>query len=201
MESQEVTVRPVDEVPWIDAETVFGTRGDPARCWCQFYKVTNSEWWKLGGAACAVRLHDQVRDAQNGSGAQTPGLLAYRGGEPVGWVAVEPRTSYPTAIRGKVASAASAQIPDDESVWAIVCFVVRVGHRRQGIAGVLIAAAVSHARNRGARVLEGYPVDVSEKEKVSAASLYHGTVTLFARAGFEVTARPIPGRALMTLTL
>ena len=200
MESREVTVLPIDEVPWSDAETVFGTRGVPARCWCQFYKVTNSEWWKLGGAACAARLHDQVRDARNGAAAHTPGLLAYRGGEPVGWVAVEPRTGYPTAIRGG-AAAASAEAPNDDSVWAIVCFVVRVGHRRQGVAGALIAAAVSHARSRGARVLEGYPVDVGEKEKVSAAGLYHGTVTLFAGAGFDVVARPIPGRALMALTL
>ncbi|HEX3678733.1 MAG TPA: hypothetical protein VHU90_03340 [Galbitalea sp.] len=60
---------------------------------------------------------------------------------------------------------------------------------------------MSHARSRGARVLEGYPPDVSEKEKVSAAGPYHGAVTLFTGAGFEVTARPIPGRALMALTL
>ena len=201
MTHEDVIVRPVDEVPWVDAETVFGTRGDPSTCWCQFYKVTNAEMSALGGAACATRLREQVRDARANTGAPTPGLIAYRGGEPVGWVAVEPRTSYPTALRGKVVVGGSGEEPDDGSVWAIVCFVVRVGHRRQGIAGALVAAAVSHARSRGARVIEGYPVDVQEREKVSSADLYHGTVTLFARAGFEASARPIPGRALMTLAL
>ncbi|HMH57552.1 MAG TPA: GNAT family N-acetyltransferase [Galbitalea sp.] len=201
MELHEMTVRPIDQVPWSDAEAVFGTRGDPAGCWCQFYKVTSSEFSELGGAACATLLRKQVRDAQLGTGAPTPGLVAYQDGKPVGWVAVEPRTSYPTALRGKVVVGGSAEAPDDDSVWAIVCFVVRVGHRRQGIAGALIAAAVSHARSRGGRIIEGYPVDVQEREKTSAAGLYHGTVTLFARAGFEVSARPIPGRALMTLAL
>jgi GNAT superfamily N-acetyltransferase len=77
----------------------------------------------------------------------------------------------------------------------------RKGRRRQGIAGALIAAAVSHARSRGARIIEGYPVDVQEKQKNSSADLYHGTDTLFAGAGFEESARPIPGRAVMTLAL
>jgi GNAT superfamily N-acetyltransferase len=199
MEPNEVTVRPIDEVPWSDAEVVFGTRGDPAGCWCQFYKLTNAEMSELGRAGCATRLRAQVRDAQ--AGASTPGLIAYRDGEPVGWVAVEPRTSYPTALRGRVVADGSTEEPDDDSVWAIVCFVVRVGHRRQGIAGALVAAAVSHARSRGARIIEGYPVDVQEREKNSSADLYHGTVTLFAGAGFEESARPIPGRAVMTLAL
>ena len=194
-------VRPIDEVPWADAETVFGTRGDPARCWCQFYKVTNSEWGQLGGTGCAAQLSAQVRAAQRHDGAPTPGLVAYLDDEPVGWVAVEPRTKYPTAMRGRVVTGGSTETPDDESVWAIVCFVVRVGYRRRGVAGTLISAAVEHARRLGARVLEGYPVDVLERGKVSAAALYHGTVTLFEGAGFGVTARPLPGRALMRLTL
>jgi ribosomal protein S18 acetylase RimI-like enzyme len=198
--TEEVTVRRVDEVPWSDAETVFGTKGDPAGCWCQFYKVGRAEFSALGGAGCASLLRDQVHDAAR-NGSPTPGLLAYLGNEPVGWVAVEPRTRYPSALRGKVVTGSSTEAPDDESVWAIVCFVVRVGFRRRGIAGALISAAVGHARDRGARVIEGYPVAVEEKQNVNAAELYHGTVSLFERAGFSVLARPVAGRALVTLRL
>lgn len=193
-------VRRIDEVPWKDAERVFGTRGDPARCWCQFYKLANAEWSKLGGDGCAPLLRAQVDDARE-RGEAIPGLVAYLGDEPVGWVAVEPRTHFPTALRGRVVTGGSAEAANDETVWAVVCFVVRVGYRRRGVARALAYAAVEHARASGARVLEGYPVDVNEREKVSSAELYHGTVSLFEDAGFRVTARPIPGRALVSLTM
>jgi GNAT superfamily N-acetyltransferase len=197
----DVIVRPVDEVSWTDAETVFGTRGDPSTCWCQFFKVTNAEWKQLDRPTCASRLFDQVQDARADRSKPTPGLIAYENNEPIGWVAVEPRTSYPTALRGKVITLGSSEAPDDSSVWAVVCFVVRVGFRRRGVAGSLLAAAVSHAREHGARVIEGYPVDVVDRQKMSSADLYHGTVTLFEGAGFTVAARPTPGRALVTLPL
>ena len=201
MTHKEVTVRRVDEVPWGDAETVFGTRGDPSTCWCQFYKVTNADWKHLDRPACAALLRGQVQDAREDPARPTPGLIAYDDDEPIGWVAVEPRTNYPTALRGKVITGGSSEDADDASVWAVVCFVVRVGFRRRGVAGALLAAAVIHARDRGARILEGYPVDLEEREKVNSADLYHGTLTLFEGAGFTVSARPIPGRALVTLRL
>jgi GNAT superfamily N-acetyltransferase len=198
MDKLDVTIRRVDEVPWSDAEMVFGTRGDPSTCWCQFFKITDSEWKTLGAAGRASCLQTQANAARDG-GAPTPGLIAYAEREPVGWVGVEPRTQYPRALRGTVVTDGSAQSADDDSVWAIVCFVVRVGFRRRGVAGALIAAAVQHARAQGARLIEGYPVDTSEREKVTSAELYHGTVTLFTTAGFSVDARPLPGRALVTL--
>jgi GNAT superfamily N-acetyltransferase len=201
MTYEAVVVQRVDEVPWADAEKVFGTRGDPSTCWCQFFKVTNADWKQLDGPTCAALLGGQVQDARENPGKPTPGLIAYQDGEPVGWVAVEPRTSYPTALRGKVITGGSSEAANDGSVWAVVCFVVRVGFRRRGIAGALLAAAVVHARKCGARVLEGYPVDVDEREKVSSADLYHGTLTIFEAEGFTVTARPVPGRALVTMRL
>ena len=200
MEHKDVVVRPVDEVPWDDARIVFGTRGDPSTCWCQFFKMTNAEWSEQRAAGRELCLHSQVTDAQE-RGEATPGLVAYLNDEPVGWVAVEPRTHYPTALRGRVVTSGSTEAPDDKSVWAITCFVVRVGFRRQGVAGALVAAATSHAREHGARVIEGYPVDTAAKEKVSSSELYHGSVTLFEGAGFSVTSRPVAGRALVTFTV
>jgi ribosomal protein S18 acetylase RimI-like enzyme len=200
MEHEDVIVRPIDEVPWDDARIVFGTRGDPSTCWCQFFKMTNAEWSAVRAAGRANCLQSQVTAARE-RGEATPGLVAYVGSEPVGWVAVEPRTHYPQALRGRVVTGGSAEAPDDESVWAITCFVVRVGFRRRGIAGALVAAATNHARGHGARVIEGYPVDTAAKEKVSSSELYHGSLTLFEGAGFTVMSRPVPGRALVTFTV
>jgi GNAT superfamily N-acetyltransferase len=194
MQDERVTIRAVNQISWSDTETVFGTRGDPASCWCQYFKITNAQWREGGRERCAADLRAQVNNDP-----VAPGLVAYLDNEPVGWVAVEPRPHYSQLFRGKVVSVGSGEPADDDSVWAITCFVVRTGYRRRGLARHLVAAAVDHAWASGARVIEGYPVDVAEKPKVSAAELYHGTVSLFRAAGFTLDARPIPGRALMSL--
>jgi GNAT superfamily N-acetyltransferase len=191
-----VTIESASSVPWDDVRTVFGTRGDPSGCWCQFMLLPAAEMRTKDAAACSALLRDRVE-----RGPISPGLIAYIDGEPVGWCAVEPRTSYPTAIRSRVVTRASVEPVDDPSVWAIVCFVVRVEFRRRGISTALVSAAVDWARDHGARVVEGYPVDTAKRQKASAADLYHGTVTLFESAGFDVAARPSVGRALMRLEL
>ncbi|MCU1505721.1 MAG: hypothetical protein QOG18_959 [Microbacteriaceae bacterium] len=191
-----VDIASASSVPWADVQAVFGTRGDPSRCWCQFFLLSNSEFRETDAAACSAMLRDRVeRDSVS------PGLIAYLDGEPVGWCAVEPRTNYPIVIRSRVVTGGSVESADDPSVWAIVCFVVRAEFRRRGVSTALVSAAVGWARDHGARVIEGYPVDTAERQKVGAADLYHGTVTLFESAGFDVAARPSLGRALMRLEL
>lgn len=188
----DLRIIPVAAAPWGDVAQVFGTRGDPAGCWCQYFKITNKEWNASGRDEFQSLLRRQT--SEDGPG---PGLLAYAGGEPVGWCAVEPRPRYPRILSSKIASFGRADLDDDESVWAITCVVVRVGHRRQGFSAALVTAAVAHARAGGARVIEGYPVDTSDGAKASAADLYHGTVSVFEAAGFEVVARPTARRAVV----
>jgi GNAT superfamily N-acetyltransferase len=83
-----------------------------------------------------------------------PGLLAYRGGAPVGWVQVGPRADVPgwNGARRLTAPTADASA-DDPRVWGISCFVTKASCRRQGIATALLAGAVGWARESGARVL------------------------------------------------
>jgi len=42
-ETPEVTIVPANEASWEDLQAVFGTRGDPARCWCQRFKLQPGE--------------------------------------------------------------------------------------------------------------------------------------------------------------
>jgi GNAT superfamily N-acetyltransferase len=188
-----IRVRPIGEVPWPDVETVFGTRGDPARCWCQYFKVPSQAWRDGAGEGFRRALQEQAA-ARPG-----PGLIASLDGEPVGWCAVEPRSAYPALQRSRLLR--SALLDGDDEVWAVTCFVVRVGSRRRGVATALLDAAVEHARGHGARVLEAYPVDAERKPGVSAAELYHGTLGLFLAAGFTLTARPSETRAVVRLDL
>ena len=194
MAGNDVTVRLVTEVPWTDVLAVFGSRGDPARCWCQYFKVSNAEWNTDPAEKRRSMLHDQVtRDA-----ATPTGVIAYVDGDPVGWSAVEPRPRYSRLATTRVVAAGSDEAPDDASVWAVTCFVVRVGLRRRGVSNALLAGAVDLARSHGARVIEGYPVDPTAT-KASSADLYHGALSVFERAGFEVVSRPFPGRAVVRL--
>jgi GNAT superfamily N-acetyltransferase len=89
----------------------------------------------------------------------------------------------------------------DPTVWSVTCFVVRVGHRRAGVARALLDGAVRLARDSGARVVEAYPVDVAAKRSTSSAELYHGPLSTFLAAGFHEVARPRPSRAVVRLEL
>ncbi|TFC56898.1 GNAT family N-acetyltransferase [Cryobacterium sp. TMT2-15-1] len=191
---REVRVEAVASVPWEDVSQVFGTRGDPARCWCQYFKLANRDFETSTANACAGMLREQVQASSPG-----PGVIAYLDGEPVGWCAVEPKMAYSRLQRAKVVTEGSRQEPDDASVWAVTCFVVRVGYRRRGVAAALLRGAVAQARGGGARVVEGYQVDVALRPKAPSAELYHGTMSLFAAAGFVEVARVRTDRVVMEL--
>ena len=104
---------------------------------------------RLGGA-------DELRPA----GAETTtGLVAYLDGEPVGWCAVEPRPAYEGLLRVyRVPWEGRQEDKTDASVWAVTCVFARAGYRKRGIGYALAKAAVKHAKERGARALEAYPM-------------------------------------------
>ena len=87
-----ISVVPANEASWDDLSAVFGTRGDPSRCQCQWFKIRHRDWRSVPVDERAARLR-----AQTGCGhpeaRATSGLVAYLDGEPVGWCAVEPRTA------------------------------------------------------------------------------------------------------------
>ena len=182
---------------WPDVERLFGDRGEPSRCWCRFFAFTGPDW----SASTPEQRKIQLRDKFDG-GAPAPGVLAFRGGNPVGWCAVEPRGCYPRILRSKVLSAAGPEVardPGGNRVWSVSCFVVAAGQRRTGVARALLAAAVGHAFAHGAEVVEGYPVDPAQRPKAGPADLYHGTLGLFLAAGFDVVSDAVPGRAVVRL--
>ncbi|MET4159601.1 GNAT superfamily N-acetyltransferase [Agromyces sp. PvR057] len=187
-------VVPAQQVPFADVEAVFGTKGDPATCWCQWFKVPRSAW-SMSDAELEQLLEQQIAEGEHG-----PGLIAYDGDTPVGWCAVEPRPALPGLPRKRIVATGSPdQDFDDASIWAVTCFVVPRAHRRRGVGGVLAEAAVAYAREHGARVVEAYGVDPAARAKVPAADLFPGTVSMFERAGFREVARPTPARAVMQI--
>jgi GNAT superfamily N-acetyltransferase len=179
---------------WDDVVAVFEGPGDPGRCWCQwFYRGAKADRVHAEGNRAALR--EQV------AGERPPGVLGYVDGVPLGWCAVAPRPTYTRLARSQVLEGTPSEVFDDPAVWSVTCFVVRREARRQGLSAALLDGAVDLAHRGGAAVVEGYPVDVAEKSRPSAASLYHGTLGTFQRAGFEVVATPSPGRTVVRLTV
>jgi ribosomal protein S18 acetylase RimI-like enzyme len=178
----------------VELDDVFGRRGAAAHCWCQFDRMTNTQLHTLADDELRERLATELRRA-----GPAPGVVATLDGQPVGWCSVAPRSRFP-----RLATSASTVTPqtagDDPDVWSVTCFVVRPGYRRRGVARALLDGAVAQARAGGAGWLEGYPVDTRGRQ-ASAADLYRGTLSLFTAAGFEVVARPRPGRAIVRLEL
>jgi GNAT superfamily N-acetyltransferase len=88
---------------------------------------------------------------------------------------------------------------DDDSVWAVPCFVTRAGYRRRGVSQALARAAVDFARERGARALEGYPMTVRPGENISWGELFVGSRSSFVAAGFTEVSHPTPRRVVMRI--
>ena len=150
------------------------------------FRLRGQDWRSASPAANRTRLRRQVQDADH-----APGVLAYIDEQPVGWCAVAPKACYPRVVASKVAGA------EQDGVWSVTCFVVRVGWRRRGVATALLEGAVELARSAGASVVEAYPVDPDARSTVSSAELYHGPLSVFLDAGFREVRRSSPARALV----
>lgn len=179
---------------WQAVEELFGTSGEPSRCWCRWFALPGKEF----GAKTPVERKELLK-ARFDAGPE-PGVLALRDGHPVGWCAVEPRANYPRVERSQLLRAAELPPADVDTLWSVSCFVVAKEHRRSGVAAALLEAAVEHAFKHGATTIEAYPVDTGLRPKAGSSDLYHGTVSLFSAAGFSTVSTPIPGRAVVRLT-
>lgn len=186
-ERMDLDIRPLtpDRLP--DLAALFGQGGDPKWCWCAYYRLRGMDF----STATAASNREVLERAVEATAAKdrAPGLIAYRDGEPVGWVSVGPRDDYERLRHSKVLGPV-----DERPVWSIVCFVVARRARKQGIANALLDAAVAYARKHGATLLEAYPVDAASG-RVSAAAAFKGTLGMFERAGFEIAARRQANRA------
>lgn len=190
----EIVIAPAGPDRIADAEHALSGGGDGRSCQCQWWMLPNAQFQAASTDDRAALLHAEMRSDR------PPALIAYVDGEPAGWVRVGPRTTQARLARTREFTTHSPEPFDDPSVWAVSCFVVRKEHRGSGLNGRLLAAAVEFAREHGARVVEGYPIDVSAGAKRSN-DLFRGVLSVFAKAGFREVARPRPDRAIVALDL
>ena len=164
-----------------DLAALFAQGGDPKWCWRAYFRVRGMTWSNASAASNRALLEKATR--AGASRGRAPGQVAYRDGEAVGWVGLSPREDYERLEHSVVLAPVDAK-----PVWSIVCFVVGRRARGRGVASALLGAAVDYAREHGATMLEAYPVDTGAG-RVPSADAYHGTLSMFERAGFRVVER------------
>ncbi|HKJ52949.1 MAG TPA: GNAT family N-acetyltransferase [Gammaproteobacteria bacterium] len=177
--------RPLSDDNWADFEKLFGERGGAGGCWCMLWRLPPADFEAGKGAGNREAMRRLA------GSARSPGILAYAGNNAVGWCALAPREEYPALKRSRVLKPV-----DERPVWSISCFYIDRAWRRRGLSVALLDAAVEFARERSAKIVEGYPVEPA-KQNYPAVFAWTGTAQTFRRAGFEECLRRSPTRPIM----
>jgi GNAT superfamily N-acetyltransferase len=177
--------RPLTPDRWSDFEHLFGKRGATGGCWCMWWRLTAREFEAGKGERNRRSMRAIVMSGRK------PGILAYHGGDVVGWCSVAPREEFPRLDRSRILKPI-----DDEPVWSVVCFFVAKSHRRTGAALRLLEAAIEYVKNAGGKIIEGYPVEPRGGSTPDVFA-YHGVAEMFRRAGFVEVARRSETRPIM----
>jgi GNAT superfamily N-acetyltransferase len=172
-----ITTVPATPERWADVEAMFAGMA----CWCQYWRLSSSAY---GRGSKNEPLESWIAERRAGLRSQLdnptpPGILAYVDDQVVGWCGFGPRHEMVRLVRSRTIPAV-----DDRPVWAIVCFLVRVGYRRRGVARALLQGAIECARQHCAPAIEAYPIDPGGK-RISTAFAYVGTLPMFEAVGFQ----------------
>ena len=181
----EISVVPATSDRWSDFETLMGKRGGAGGCWCMLWRLSRPDY-EAGKGEC----NRTAMKALFETGA-VPGLIAYDGDEPVGWCSVAPRSALPRLKTARVLKPI-----DDEPVWSVTCFLIKPSHRRRGVSVALLRAAQVLVRDRGGRILEGYPIEPTSSAYPTVYA-WTGFASAFRKAGFEEKARRSATRPIM----
>ncbi len=188
----DIEVRPATRHRWGDVTAVFAGRRGADACWCQRF--------------CRHESADNqaALEAEIATSSVPIGLVAYLDESPVGWTRVVPRSTLPGVVGNRALWRLFGEdgVRGDATTWWVSCFAVRRGQRSHGVGTALLRAAAEFAREHGAAVLDGHPVDVGRlKAAPSPSALFTGTKTMFAAAGFEEIGRTFVSRPVMRKTL
>lgn len=189
-----LAIHPLTPDRWDDFVALFETDSICKMCWCVHHRLPATIRRETDSKSRKTAMAKIVKKGP------PPGLLAYKGDEAVGWLAIAPRPATPDWNIGRKASA--AELPEhgeDQSIWAASCFFIRKDARGEGLTATLLEAGSDYAKEHGGKTLEACPM--AHDEKRSATGMFVGPKRVFDRAGFETVLERKPGRPLMRLSL
>lgn len=182
---KELTTSPLTVDNWPDLERLFGGRGACGGCWCMWWLLPRKQYEAQKGEGNKQAMRTRIEFGE------VPGLLGYLDGEPVAWCAVQPREAYPVLERSRTLARV-----DEQPVWSVVCLFITRKYRRKGLSVQMLHSAVEHAREHGASIVEGYPVE-PRSDRLPDAFAWTGIVAAYRQAGFVEVARRSETRPIM----
>lgn len=154
--------------------------GRDGGCFCSFWhqRWASSDDWKARQRDAPDLNRECVRERLR-SGFHV-GVLAYRDGALLGWVAVAPLPEVYWCWR-RVAQLGL----DAERVAGILCMTLSPDARGEGMQSQVLSALADYGRSRTWKTLEGYPFDPSAIQLHGDELAWPGYTEGFRAAGFE----------------
>lgn len=174
---------------WSGFSEVMGDKGGCGGCWCMLWRKSRKDMDAGMGEGNRLAMREIFAEGH------IPGLIAKSDGAAVGWIQVDRREAFPRLEGSRI-----LQPVDDLPVWSISCFLVDKRFRKQGLSLELLLAACRFAADRGAKVIEGYPVD-TPRGNYPAVYVWTGFAATFRKAGFEEVIRRSATRPIMRKVL
>jgi GNAT superfamily N-acetyltransferase len=154
MENVEITVRELKPELLSDYLSLFDKAftdfPDWAGCYCGFYETEKKDW---GPSEKDGPEHRKWKSGQISAG-RARGLLAYVGGNPVGWCNAQPRARF-----ANMRSYSVALTDPLESVGSIMCFLVAPDHRGKSVGTALLNGACELFHHTGLAIAEGLTLE------------------------------------------
>ena len=185
LEKEGLNFHPLTPERWNDLERLFGQHGAVGGCWCMWWRLSRSEFKKHQGEG-NKKAFKRIVDS-----GEIPGILAYMNDQPIGWCSIAPREAFPKLERSRILKRV-----DNEPVWSVVCFFVSKAFRRKGISVELLKNAVDFASKRGAKIIEGYPVE-PKTNRTPDPFAFTGLASAFRKIGFVEVIRRSETRPIM----
>jgi hypothetical protein len=86
----QLTFKAVTASEWQDLQTLFREPGVQDGCWCMYWRVKRADFHKNYGESNRLAMGQVI------AAGKVPGLLAYYGRKPVGWISIAPRQTTTT---------------------------------------------------------------------------------------------------------
>jgi len=178
------TFSPLTSKNWNDFVELFGDKGACGGCWCMYWRIKAADYNKQKGERNKKAMKELVSNI-------SPGIIAYDKDKAVGWCAIAPRSEYIRLETSRVLKPV-----DDKKVWSVSCFFIHKQYRKKGLSTQLLKAAVDFAILKGAKIVEGYPVEPA-KNKMPDVFAWTGFSSIFIKTGFKEVERRSVSRPIM----
>jgi GNAT superfamily N-acetyltransferase len=170
----EYEIKPLDASTWdafarlVEKHNGCGFGG----CWCTWFHLVGRPEGETRRALKERLVREGIAHA----------ALVFDGDAAVAWCQYGSPDELPNIHHRKEYEATRAdELPD----YRITCIFVDRDYRRRGVAGVALRGALELIAKAGGGVVEGYPHDLQQGEKMRSQFLYNTTRSLYEQTGFS----------------